>query len=118
MPTLPKGAIGLSDLINRVKQDLLSEQAKTGADLFSIDEVTIELSFVVNGDIDSGFSLGVITLGSQVSEERIQKISLKLTPIMPKQQVIESLGEEQAHMMKAMQAKTLFRDNEYHQGER
>ena len=106
-----KKTIGLSDLINRLKQDLLTEQAKDQTHLFSIDEVTVELNFVISGDIDSGFNFGVVTLGSQVSEDRIQKLTLKLTPLVPREQLIASLNhnlEESNEIIKASQ-KALFR---------
>ena len=88
-----KNKLGISDLIQKVKQDLLSEQSKTDPELFSIDEIVLEINFTISGDIDGGFNLGVVTLGSQVSEERVQKVTIKLTPIVSKSQMIEELNK-------------------------
>jgi hypothetical protein len=89
-----KKILGISELIQRIKQDLLITQSSTEPALFSIDEITLELNFTINGDIDSGFDLGVVTLGSTVSEERVQKIVLKMTPLVSKQQVVESINHD------------------------
>ena len=35
----------------------------------------------------------MVTLGSQVSEERVQKVTIKLTPIVSKSQMIEELNK-------------------------
>lgn len=94
MKQFHNSTLGINELISRIKSDLLAEQNQTQPDLFSIDEVTIELNFVVNGNIDSGFDIGVVTLGSQVSEERIQKITIKLTPLVTKDQLIERINSE------------------------
>jgi len=94
MPTESK-TLGLRELINRIKQDLLSEQLQSEPALFSIDEVTLELNFTITGDIDSGFDLGVVSLGSQVSEERIQKVTIKMTPLISREQLVKNLNSGQ-----------------------
>ena len=80
--------IGISDLIQELKKDLLSNIDNT-PDLFSIDEVTLEISFTVSGDIHSGLNFGVVTLGSDISEDRVQKISVKMSPLFSKDQLVE-----------------------------
>lgn len=73
--------LGINELIERVKEELLIEQDKKKPKLFRITEITLEINFAISGDINSGFDLGVVTLGSEVSEERIQKVTIKLDPI-------------------------------------
>ena len=84
--------IGISELIQRLKTDLLSATFSEDPKLFSIDEVTLELNFVISGNIDSGFNFGVVTLGSDIHEDRIQKITIKMTPLVSKEQLIENLN--------------------------
>jgi len=97
-------SLGLSELIERIKQELLAEPASEAPKLFSVDEITLELNFVISGDIDGGFNLGVVTLGSQVSEERVQKITLKLTPLATKEQLVEGLNAQPEAAQRALQA--------------
>ena len=87
-------SLGLVDLIQRMKQDLLNVPPSSEPELFSIDEVTLEVNFTVSGDIESGFDFGVVTLGSNVSEERIQKVTIKMTPLVSKQQMIDKINQD------------------------
>jgi len=89
-----KKSLGISELIQRIKQDLLNAQPPNEPDLFSVDEITLEVNFTVTGDIDSGFDLGVVTLGSNVSEERVQKVTVKMTPLVSKQQLIDTVNQD------------------------
>jgi hypothetical protein len=88
--------IGLSDLISKVKSDLLAPQPLDDPKLFTIEEIVLEVKFTVSGDIKSGFDLGVVTLGSEVNEERVQKVTIKLTPLVSKEQMIETINQDQA----------------------
>jgi hypothetical protein len=86
--------ISLRELIQWVKQELLSEEAqkKDQVPLFTIDEVTVEVNFVVDGKLKSGFSaLRIVEAGSEVSEKRVQKAIIKMTPILERQQMIDEL---------------------------
>jgi hypothetical protein len=115
MPPAPNKTIGLSDLIDRVKMELLSEKRIDQPKLFSIDELTIEVNFVVNGDLESGFNLGVVTLESQVSEERVQKVTIKMTPLMSKQQLINNTfngDQEKAKQTVQASSKAILRGDQ------
>ena len=87
-----KKHVSLRELIHWVKQELLSEEAQ-GEDpvpLFVIDEVTVEVNFVVDGKLKSGFSaFKVVEVGSEVAEQRVQKATIKMTPILNREQIID-----------------------------
>jgi hypothetical protein len=104
MSNLFKKTIGISDLIARLKTELLSKQNTDEPNLFSIDEITVEVNFVIDGNIESGFNLGVVTLGSEVSEERVQKITVKMSPIVSKQQLIEKINRQPEEASKVLEA--------------
>ena len=87
--------IGLSDLISKVKKDLLIPQPSNEPVLFTVDEIVLEVKFTISGDIESGFDLGVVTLGSKVNEERVQKVTIKLTPVVSKEQIIQTINLDQ-----------------------
>lgn len=103
--------IGLAQLIQKVKLDLLAPKDIGEPDLFTVDEIVLEINFTVSGDIDSGFNLGVVTLGSKINEERIQKVTVKLTPIVSKEQLIEKINQnpEKSQMIVKESAETLVR---------
>jgi hypothetical protein len=106
-----KKSLGLTELIQRIRQDLLMKQAQNEPDLFSIDEVTLEINFTISGDIEGGFDLGVVTLGTDVSEERVQKVVIKMTPLVSKQQLISALNQnpEMAQATLDISSRKLFR---------
>jgi hypothetical protein len=110
MPQSTK-SLGIAELIRRIKQDLLTPESPNEPDLFSIDEVTLEVNFTVSGDINSGFDLGVVTLGSDVSEERVQKVVIKMTPLVSKQQLIDAINQDpqKAKATVAISAESLTR---------
>ncbi len=86
--------VSLRDLIYWVKQELLSEEAQQEdpVPLFTIDEVTVEINFVVEGTLKGGFSaLKIVEAGSEVSEQRVQKATVKLTPILEREQLIDEM---------------------------
>lgn len=79
----------LGDLIRRVQLELIdSQQTRIGsglAPLFEIEELQIEISFVIKkmkkaeGGIDIG--LVAIGVGGSHSKDEIHKLSLKLKPV-------------------------------------
>jgi hypothetical protein len=79
-----KEMLGLRELIDKIRQDLITPTSQDGPALFSIDEVTLQVNFVITGDIESGFNIGVVSLGSQVNEERTQTVTIKMTPLISK----------------------------------
>lgn len=85
--------LGLSELIYRIKQDLASEAAhkRDTTTVFLIDEITLEVNFVVSGDVESGFDLGIVSLGSQASQERVQKVTIKMTPLISRDDILKRL---------------------------
>jgi hypothetical protein len=104
-----KSEIGLIELIEKIKQELMTKQQDT--DLFFVEEVNLEINFVVSGDINSGFNLGIVTLGSDVNEQRIQKITVKLTPIMSKEELRKKLSPEEMKKISTSSSEGLFKSN-------
>jgi hypothetical protein len=62
--TEPEEPIGLSELIGRVKTDLLTHQPTDDLPpLFSVDEVKLELKVTVTREVKGGLKVYVIELG-------------------------------------------------------
>jgi len=92
-----KDTVKLSELIHWVKKELLSDDALKDdlVPLFVIDEVTVEVNFVVSGEGNGEFDLQVVKATAKVSEERVQKAIVKLKPLVPYERVRERLDERQ-----------------------
>jgi len=102
--------ISLQELIYWVKQELLSADAreKDPVPLFTIDEVTIEVNFVVEGTIKGGFSaLKVVEAGSEVSEQRVQKATIKMTPILGRGEIIDELVASNPEILEMVKSKSV-----------
>jgi len=89
--------LSLGEFINWIKQDLLVSQSaeEDPAPFFVIDEVTVEVNFVVTGSIKGGFNfLKVVEAGSEVSEDRVQKATIRLKPMLSHDEIIERTKSE------------------------
>jgi len=100
-------SIGLNDLIEKIKQEL--KFSHTDTDLFFVEEVNLEINFVVSGDIKSGFNVGIVTLGSDINEQRVQKIAVKLTPIISKDELRERISSKDIDTILASSSKSLLK---------
>ncbi len=96
MPRDTRNAVRLSELIHWVKKELLSDEAfrDDPVPLFVIDEVTVEVNFVISGEGEGSFDLQVVKADAKVAEERVQKAIVRMKPIVPYERVRERLGEK------------------------
>lgn len=95
MPLDVKDTVKLSELIYWLKRELLSEEMFEGdpLPLFVIDEVSVEVNFVVSGETEGGFDLQVVKVGAKIAEERVQKAVVRMKPLVPYERVRERLEE-------------------------
>jgi hypothetical protein len=86
--------VGLSELIEKVKTDLLMPpKGKTKPFLF-VDSVELELQIVIKKDANTGIEVDVIgiggaSLGADVGQENIQTIKVNLSPLFTKEEIRE-----------------------------
>ncbi len=102
--------VSLQDLIYWVKQELMSEDAQQNdpVPLFTIDEVTVEVNFVVDGTLKGGFSvLKIVEAGSEVSEQRVQKAIVKMTPILGREQVIDEMVASNPEIVEVVKSESV-----------
>lgn len=95
--------ISLGKFIEAVKHDLVTTYSDDAEKLFMIDEIIVEASFVITGEVDGKLDLKVVQLGSKVSEERIQKASIRLTPIISREDRIKQLEDDDAAYQQAIE---------------
>jgi hypothetical protein len=79
--------IGLAELIEQVKQELLSTQmdAKETVPLFSVDEVSLELKLAVRKEGKAGLQIHVVELGAGVGRDDVQTVKVTLSPLISKE---------------------------------
>jgi hypothetical protein len=89
MPT--DNPVGLAELIEQVKRELLSTEINSEADipLFSVDDLTLELNVTVRKEGKGGLKIYVAELGGGVSREDVQKVKVTLSPLLSRQERID-----------------------------
>ena len=75
------GNISISDFIHKVKQELLEAQRPTGEPFYTLTEVKLEVSFVLNSSAKAGLDLYVVDLSGEAKAEQTHKVTLSLVPI-------------------------------------
>jgi len=85
-----ENAIGLAELIEQVKQELLNPPpgAETDPPVFAVDSVELELQVTVKKDARAGIKIYVIDVGGGGSRDDIQKVKVKLSPLLDKKQLL------------------------------
>jgi len=91
-----KNTVKLSELINWVKKELLSDEARRNdpVPLFVIDEVTVEVNFVLSGEGQGGIDLVLVKADTKIAEERVQKAIVRMKPIVSAQEIATEFAKQ------------------------
>ena len=76
-----KGKISLKDFIQEVKEDLRSALNESDP-FFTMDKVTLEVSFGLEIETGGEAKFVVFKLGSKAKAEQTHKVTLELTPFI------------------------------------
>ncbi|MBR8836635.1 MAG: hypothetical protein DSM106950_22115 [Stigonema ocellatum SAG 48.90 = DSM 106950] len=93
--------IGLAELIQQVKQELLTTYPRSENDtpILSIDAVELELQVTVKREGKGGVKINVLQFGGGelsggASRDDVQKIKVKLSPLVSKEQILKAYYKE------------------------
>jgi hypothetical protein len=87
-------SIGLAELIEKVRQELLKPPATAGAlPLLSIDEIELEIGVTVNKEANAGISIHVVELGAGVRREDVQTVRVRMTPLLDRNERVAILKQ-------------------------
>ena len=90
--TQPKG---LSELINQVKQELLTPPDKDGEPpVFFVDSVELELQVTAKREGNAGVKIDVVSIGGgeaggALSQEKTHTVKVTLSPLFEKAKLVE-----------------------------
>jgi hypothetical protein len=106
-----KKTIKLSELIYWVKKELLSDETLRNdpVPLFIIEEVTVEVNFILSGEGEGGFDLQVVKAGAKIAEERVQKAIVRMKPLISSERLREKLGKEQIEYLEKEGMKVMLK---------
>src|SRR4051794_16260617 len=86
--------LGLAELIEKVKQDLNSPASANSIPIFSVDEVSIEVQVTVQKEGNAGVTIWVVEAGGKYNKEDVQKITVKLTSLISKEDRLKILKQD------------------------
>ncbi|NEN95360.1 MAG: hypothetical protein F6K50_07400 [Moorea sp. SIO3I7] len=86
-----ENTIGLTELIEQVKQELLitSPDQEPDIPLLSVDSVELELQVTVKKEAKGGVKIYVLDLGGGGSRDDVQKVKVKLSPLVSKETLLK-----------------------------
>jgi hypothetical protein len=101
-----ENTIGLSELIEKVKSELLLKELEADGTepLFSVDEVTLELQVTVQKEGKAGLKIYVVEAGGGASRSDVQVVTVKLTPLLSKEERIRVFQNLHPNEWKAIEA--------------
>jgi hypothetical protein len=104
MPLDNKNTIKLSELIVYVKNEILAAKTldEDKVPLFGIDEVTLEVNFVLKGEAQGKFDMVVVKAGAEVVEERVQKATIHLKALISPEKLLEEIQVKNPPLYKAL----------------
>ena len=84
-----ENSIGLAELIQQVKQELLtpSPDSETDIPILAVDSVELELQVKVTNKGDAGIKIYVLEMKGGGSRDDVQKIKVKLSPLLNREQL-------------------------------
>ncbi|MBN3905192.1 MAG: hypothetical protein HWQ35_00950 [Nostoc sp. NMS1] len=106
--------IGLAELIQQVKQELLATYPDDENDtpLLSVDSVELELQVTVKKEGGGGVKINVLQFGGgelsgKVSRDDVQKVIVKLSPLLSKEQLLKAYYHKNPEKWRKFVDKTL-----------
>ncbi|NET43316.1 trypco2 family protein [Okeania sp. SIO2B3] len=85
-----ENSIGVAELIQQVKQELLTESpdSETDIPIFAVDSVELELQVTVKKEGKAGIKIYVLEMGGGGSRDDVQKVKVKLSPLLNREQLL------------------------------
>jgi Trypsin-co-occurring domain 2 len=106
--------IGLAELIQQVKQELLTTYPDSENDtpLLCVDSVELELQVTVKKEGGGGVKINVLQFGGgelsgKVSRDDVQKVIVKLSPLLSKEQLLKAYYQKNPEKWRKFLDKTL-----------
>lgn len=101
--------IGLTELIYKVKQELLSAESRQRdpAPLFAVDEIELELAVTVSREGQAGINIQVVNVGGGASREDAQIVRVRLKPLRSRDELLADLKARDPDLFNEMTRESL-----------
>ena len=107
-------SIGLAELIQEVKRELVSADAATadgrgGAPLFMVEDIELEIKVSVSAKGGGGVDIHVVQLNAGLERDDVHTVTVKLQPILSHDERLELLRRDGLGPEIERQAKALVK---------
>jgi hypothetical protein len=79
--------IGLKELIQEVKKELLAQAPDDPVPLFYVEGVELELSVAARKEGQAGVKIYVVDIGGSAGQERAQTVRVRLQPLYSREEM-------------------------------
>lgn len=101
--------IGLAELIEQVKRELLATSLDNETDVpfLSVDSVELELQVTVKKEGKAGVKIYVLEAGGGRSRDDVQKVKVTLSPLLSKEKLLEDYQKQHPDHMQKLTNKSI-----------
>jgi hypothetical protein len=104
-----KNSIGLADLIEQVKNELIyvdPEQEKE-APVFWVNSIELELQVTIKREGKGGIKVYVVEAGGGISRDDVQKVKVSMTPLLTREEIRKLYQEKFPEKVREVFGKSL-----------
>jgi hypothetical protein len=104
-----KSSIGLADLIEQVKNELIysdPEQEKE-APVFWVNSIELELQITVKREGKGGIKVYVVEAGGGISRDDVQKVKVSIAPLLTREEIRKLYKEKFPEKVREVFGKSL-----------
>lgn len=104
-----EGSIGLAELIEQVKRELLATSLdnETNVPFLSVDSIELELQVTVKREGKTGIKIYVLEAGGSASRDDVQTVKVKLSPLLGKEKLLEDYQKRHPDRVQKLADKSL-----------
>jgi hypothetical protein len=102
-------SIGLAELIEQVKQELLATSLNNEKDVpfLSVDSIELELQVIVKREGKAGIKIHVLEAGGGTGRDDVQKVKVTMSPLLSKEKLLEDYQNRHPGQMQKLADKSL-----------
>ena len=102
-------SVGLAELIEQVKQELLTTSLSKETDIpfLSVDSIELELQVTIKREGKTGIKIYVLEVGGGAGRDDVQKVKVTLSPLLSKEKLLEDYQSRHPDQMQKLADKSI-----------
>lgn len=100
-------SIGLADLIEQVKRELLAKTPDGEIPFLCVDTVELNLQVTVKREGQGGIKIYVLEAGRKASQDNVQTVKVVLSPLLSKERLLDEYQKRHSEQLDNLASKSL-----------